>query len=52
MFADGAFLNGKYTVVRRGRVQGMDVVDKIKKGEPPADPDQMLKVQVAADIKG
>jgi hypothetical protein len=30
----------------------MDVVDKIKKGEPPANPDMMTKVQVAADVKG
>jgi len=51
MFADGAFLNGKYTVVGEV-VSGMDVVDKVKKGEPPANPDQMLKVQVAADVKG
>jgi peptidylprolyl isomerase len=51
MFAEGSFLNGKYTVV--GEVtSGMDVVDKIKKGEPPANPDQMVKVQVAADVKG
>ena len=50
MYADGAFLNGKYTVV--GEVlSGMDVVDKIKKGEPVADPDRMIKVQVAADAK-
>jgi peptidylprolyl isomerase len=51
MFAEGSFLNGKYTVV--GEVtSGMDVVDKIKKGEPPANPDTMTKVQVAADVKG
>jgi peptidylprolyl isomerase len=51
MFAEGSFLNGKYTVV--GEVtSGMDVVDKIKKGEPPANPDMMTKVQVAADVKG
>ena len=50
MYADGAFLNGKYTVV--GEVlTGMDVVDKIKKGEPVVDPDRMVKVQVAADVK-
>src|ERR1700730_16710357 len=41
MYADGAFLNGQYTVV--GEVQsGMDVVDKIKKGEPVQDPDRMV----------
>jgi peptidylprolyl isomerase len=50
MYADGAFLNGKYTVV--GEVMsGMEVVDKIKKGEPVPDPDKMVRVQVAADIK-
>ena len=50
MFADGAFLNGKYTVVGEV-VSGMDVVDKLKRGEPVADPDKMVKVQVASDIK-
>ena len=50
MYADGAFLNGKYTVV--GEVlSGMEVVDKIKKGEPVVDPDKMIRVQVAADAK-
>jgi peptidylprolyl isomerase len=50
MYADGAFLNGKYTVV--GEVlSGMDAVDKIKKGEPVVDPDRMIRVQVAADAK-
>jgi peptidylprolyl isomerase len=50
MYADGSFLNGKYTVVGEV-VQGMDVVDKIKRGEPVVDPDKMVKVQVASDIK-
>jgi peptidylprolyl isomerase len=50
MYGDGAFLNGKYTVVGEV-VSGMDVVDKIKKGEPVVDPDKMTKVQVAADAK-
>ena len=50
MFADGASLNGKYTVIGEV-VSGMDVVDKIKRGEPVADPDKMVKVQVASDIK-
>ena len=50
MYADGAFLNGQYTVV--GEVlSGMEVVDKIKKGEPVVDPDRMTRVQVAADAK-
>ena len=50
MYADGAFLNGKYTVVGEV-VSGMDVVDKIKKGEPVANPDKMTRVQVAADAR-
>ena len=33
-------LNGQYTVIGEV-VSGMDVVDKIKKGEPVADPDRM-----------
>jgi len=50
MFADGPFLNGKYTVI--GEVaQGMDVVDKLKKGEPPLNPDKIVHMQVAADAK-
>ena len=51
MFAEGASLNGKYTVIGEV-VSGMDVVDKMKRGEPGAsDPDKMVKVQVASDIK-
>jgi peptidylprolyl isomerase len=50
MYADGAFLNGKYTVVGEV-VSGMDAVDKIKKGEPVPNPDKILKMQVAADTK-
>jgi peptidylprolyl isomerase len=50
MFADGSFLNGKYTVVGEV-VQGMDVVDKLHKGEPPSNPDKIVKAQVAADVK-
>ena len=50
MFADGPFLNGKYTVI--GEVaQGMDVVDKLKKSEPPLNPDKIVHMQVAADAK-
>jgi peptidylprolyl isomerase len=50
MFADGSFLNGQYTVVGEV-VQGMDVVDKLKRGEPPSDPDRIVRMQVAADAK-
>jgi peptidylprolyl isomerase len=50
MFADGAFLNGKYTVVGEV-VSGMPAIDKIKRGEPVPDPDRILRMQVAADAK-
>ena len=46
MFAPGDFLNGQYTVVGRV-ISGMEVVDAIAKGEPPATPDVMAKVTVA-----
>ena len=50
MFDDGDFLNGQYTVIGEV-VSGMDVVDKLKRGEPPARPDRIIKMQVAADAK-
>ena len=50
MYGDGSFLNGQYTVIG-DVVSGMDAVDKLKKGEPVSNPDKMLKVQVAADVK-
>jgi peptidylprolyl isomerase len=28
----------------------MDIVDKINRGEPPANPDKMLSVRVASDL--
>src|SRR5260221_696199 len=50
VFKDSNFLDGQYTVW--GRVaSGMEFVDKIKKGEPPSNPDKMVKVQIAADSK-
>ena len=48
MFDEGSFLNGQYTVVGEV-IAGMDVVDKLKRGEPPAKPDRIIKMQVAAD---
>jgi peptidylprolyl isomerase len=50
MFANGDFLNGQYTVWGQV-VEGMEFVDKIKRGEPPANPDKIVKLQVAADVK-
>lgn len=45
MFDDGHFLNGQYTVWGRV-VSGMEHVDAITRGEPPADPDKMIAVRV------
>jgi peptidylprolyl isomerase len=50
MFAEGSFLNGKYTVIG-DVVAGMENVDKIKRGEPVVNPDRIVRMQVAADIK-
>ena len=50
MFAPGEFLDGQYTVVGRV-IEGMDVVDKIKRGQggngEVTGPDYMAKVTVA-----
>ena len=46
MFADGGFLDGQYTVWGKVDEAGMKCVDKIAKGEPPANPDKMTKVTV------
>lgn len=48
-FNDNHFLNGQYTVYGRV-VSGMEHVDAITRGEPPANPDQMISVKVAADV--
>ena len=47
-FKDNHFLNGQYTVYGRV-ISGMEHVDAITRGEPPADPDRMISVKVAAD---
>jgi peptidylprolyl isomerase len=49
MFNDGHFLNGQYTVYGRV-ISGMEHVDAITRGEPPASPDRMISVKVAADL--
>ena len=46
MFADGDFRNGQYTVWGQVDEAGMACVDKIERGEPPANPDKMTKVTV------
>ena len=47
-FDDARFLDRQYTVW--GAVtEGMDNVDKIKRGEPVRDPDKIVKARMAAD---
>ena len=48
-FENANFLDGQYTVW--GQVKtGMEFVDKIAKGEPPANPDKIISLKVAADL--
>ena len=47
-FDDARFLDGQYTVW--GEVtDGMDAVDKIRRGEPVKEPDRIVSAKVAAD---
>jgi cyclophilin family peptidyl-prolyl cis-trans isomerase len=49
-FSDARFLDKQYTVW--GKVtEGMENVDKIKRGEPVRDPDRIVKARIAADAK-
>ena len=49
-FAEAGFLDGQYTVW--GKVtEGMDAVDKIKRGEPVINPDHIVTLKVAADAE-
>jgi peptidylprolyl isomerase len=47
-FDAASSLNGKYTIWGQV-IDGMDAVDKIKRGEPPSNPDKIVKMQIAAD---
>ncbi len=48
-FGDTPFLDGQYTVWGQV-VEGMEHVDKIKRGEPVDDPDRIKTMRVAADV--
>ncbi|MEM8794542.1 MAG: peptidylprolyl isomerase [Pseudomonadota bacterium] len=45
MFDSAPFLNGDYTVFGRV-VSGMDAIDSINRGEPPSNPDRIVKMTV------
>lgn len=47
-FKDNDFLNGQYTVYGQV-ISGMEHIDALTRGEPPANPDRMISVKVAAD---
>lgn len=48
-FEDAPFLNRQYTVWG-AVVEGMENVDQLQRGEPPATPDRIDSMKVAADI--
>jgi peptidylprolyl isomerase len=47
-FDDASYLDGQYTVWGKV-VEGMENVDRLKRGEPPSVPDKILTMRVAAD---
>ena len=49
MFARNPGLDRQYTVWGQV-ISGMEHVDRIRRGEPPRNPDRMVRVQVAADV--
>lgn len=44
-FGDTPHLNGQYTVFGKV-IEGMEVIDAINAGEPPADPDKIISLKV------
>ncbi len=48
-FDDARFLDKQYTVWGKV-IEGMDNVDKIKRGEPVQNPDKIKSLKVAADV--
>ncbi len=50
VFDDATFLDKQYTVWGKV-IEGMENVDKIKRGEPVQNPDKIKSMKVAADVK-
>ena len=46
-FKDASFLDGQYTVWGYV-IEGMEFVDNIKLGEPPQDPDKIIKIEIVS----
>ncbi len=49
-FAPAPHLNGQYTIWGK-IIEGMEHVDQIAVGEPPASPDKIISLRVAADVE-
>jgi len=49
-FAPAPWLDGQYTIWG-DVISGMEHVDKIHRGEPPLDPDNIVTMRVAADVE-
>jgi len=49
-FEESSFLDGQYTLWGQV-IEGMENIDKLKRGEPVNDPDKIIKMQVAADVE-
>ena len=46
-FGDASFLDGQYTVWGQV-IEGMDLVDKITRGEPADNPDKIIKMEIVS----
>ena len=46
-FKDASFLDGQYTIWGYV-IEGMEFVDNIKLGEPPEDPDKIIRMELAS----
>ena len=49
-FDDCSFLNGQYTIWAEV-TDGMEFIDAVARGEPPANPDKIARMVVAADLE-
>ena len=48
-FDEAPWLDGQYTVWGQVK-EGMENIDRLNRGEPVADPDQVVSIRVAADV--
>ena len=48
VFNDASFLDGQYTVWGQV-IEGMEFVDNITRGEPPQDPDKIIKMEIITE---